>query len=303
MNRVLRYCGYYTTLWLFLFFFGKVLVWFIFGLYFFLPPYTFFGLLLFVFLPIALSENRLLGISAESNDDTDFPILGLTAVLLAVGSILYWDPTICRTYMEHDGVRSFEEFPFSDEAKFYGEKLKERCYEQGAIANFGGFYNTFNGWILAIVGGAVGVFFGMLAFTFLSGRLSRNSFSKNKTHKTSKGPRRAGANSASREVIGGDSDEDVDMFIFCLANVDDIISRNKISKGDYTTWFGRCADNYIKDYPAYATDYPKEEIIGKLNWAIEMIPTVYTGNSSDTGKKREVYLKKRIASIESQKIQ
>jgi len=97
-----------------------------------------------------------------------------------------------------------------------------------------------------------------------------------------------------REVVGSAQS---DMFLFCLENIEDIISKNHLSKGDYTTWFGRCADNYIESYARHSKKHKKDEVIDRLQWAIDLIPEVYTGKSIETGKKREAYLNERIETI------
>lgn len=97
-----------------------------------------------------------------------------------------------------------------------------------------------------------------------------------------------------REVVGSAQS---DMFLFCLKNVEDIISKNHLSKGDYTTWFGRCADNYIESYARHSKKHKKDEVIDRLQWAIDLIPEVYSGKSIETGKKREAYLNERIETI------
>lgn len=88
-----------------------------------------------------------------------------------------------------------------------------------------------------------------------------------------------------------------DMFLYCWKNIEDIIERSHLSKGDYTTWFGFLADNYIESFPQHKKKYPKEEVIKRLEWALELIPQVYTGKSVETGKKRETYLNVRIETI------
>ncbi len=103
-----------------------------------------------------------------------------------------------------------------------------------------------------------------------------------------------GIGKTGRDVVGSAQS---DMFLFCWQNVEDIIKRNHLSKGDYTTWFGRCADNYIEAYSQHSKKYSKEDVIQRIEWAIGLVPQVYTGKSLETGKKREKYLNERIETI------
>ena len=94
-------------------------------------------------------------------------------------------------------------------------------------------------------------------------------------------------------------DDDADMFIFCRANVLDIIEREHLSKGDYLTWFSRMSEEYLNNYSKYKDKYPKKEVIDQIQWALSHLSKVFTGKSASTGKKREEKLLTIIKKIES----
>lgn len=94
-------------------------------------------------------------------------------------------------------------------------------------------------------------------------------------------------------------DDDADMFIFCRANVLDIIEREHLSKGDYLDWFNRMGEIYSNDYSKYKDKYSKKEVIDQIQWALSHLSKVYTGKSASTGRKREEKLLTIIKKIES----
>ena len=81
-----------------------------------------------------------------------------------------------------------------------------------------------------------------------------------------------------------------------LLNVEDIIKKSHIMKGDYSKHFAGLAKQYIENGHQSITP---QQVIGYLEWAIKTIPKVYTGSSKQTGEKKIEQLKKNISKLES----
>ena len=92
---------------------------------------------------------------------------------------------------------------------------------------------------------------------------------------------------------------DTDDFKFRAKNVKDIVRRKVICKGDYTTWFGHFAKDYIKSYPKYVSFISKKRVIKYLNWGIEATEYVYAGKDKEAGIKRAKTLQKFIDQLEN----
>ena len=96
-----------------------------------------------------------------------------------------------------------------------------------------------------------------------------------------------------REIIDYDTDGDDGYhsdeldFIFRYINCVDIINKSHISKGDIGTFFILMGEGYIKFYEIYKEDYPKKDIIGIMQWALDKLDSIYsTASSKATGEKR-----------------
>ena len=104
--------------------------------------------------------------------------------------------------------------------------------------------------------------------------------------------------SSARDSVGWNY-ADTDDFKFRAKNVKDIVRRKVICKGDYTTWFGHFAKDYIKSYPKYVSFISKKRVIKYLNWGIEATEYVYAGKDKEAGIKRAKTLQKFIDQLEN----
>jgi len=312
--------GAYGATWFVIFLF-KFIGYFA-GVHLLVSPFSFlFSTIVFFVLCFILNKK----FNPHKEDATANIITGIALVpyFSIISTVLHWNGSYyCQSYFMKDG--SMWPHPNDSEAGTYTlaimNSYRKSCLED-PFNYFGGFEYTFNGWILILLLVVLGLAL-VLAIVLIFVTLKNSSLKeiiyelrhgttereveekKKKRTKNTKGIGKTGREivnwkGKATDVLKDGDFHGEDMFIFCRANVQDIIKREHLSKGDYLTWFGRLGEEYLDNYSKYKDKHPKKEVIDQINWALSHLLKVYTGKSASTGKKREEKLLTIIKRIES----
>jgi hypothetical protein len=312
--------GAYGATWFVIFFF-KFIGYFA-GVPLLVSPFSFL-LSTIVFFVLCFILNK--KFNPHKEDATANIITGIALVpyFLIISTVLHWNGSYyCQSFFIEKG--SVWPHPNEWEAGTLTLAImnshRKNCFED-PFNYFGGFEYTFNGWILilllVVLGLALVLAIVLIFFTLKDSSLKEIIYElrhgapeweveekKKKRVKITKGIGKTGRevvnwNGKATDILKDGNFHGEDRFIFCRANVQDIIKREHLSKGDYLTWFGRLGEEYLDSYSKYKDKYPKKEVIDQINWARSHILKVYTGKSASTGKKREEKLLALLKEIES----
>lgn len=251
---------------------------------------------------------RSLVVKISGSDDEDdefgnflrvFPsLVGVAPVLIILGSNLSWDSDyMCENYFEQKS----RVWAYDDELKYgdigtytqaYVNVEKEACYAN-PVGYFSPSINPTIETIGKIYGGFMAV--GLVGFIFMFGGSSLgNQVSEERTKPSGSSKKKVipGIGRDGRTVIqtGNPLSAGFDSTKYCVTNIDDIIARNHLRKGDYGDFFISGVNNYLADYPKSKKYASPIEMKVKLDWAIEKIPEVYKGKAEETGARRRAKL-------------
>jgi hypothetical protein len=276
-----------------------------------------------VFFVLCFVLNKKFNPQKEDATSNIISSIALVPYFLILSTVLHWHGSYyCQSYFMKDG--RMWPHPSDWEAGTYTlaimNSYRESCLED-PFNYFGGFEYTFNGWILilllvvlglALVGAIVLIFVTLkdsslkeIIYELRHGATEQEvEAKKKKKAKITRGLGKTGREvvnwkGKATDVLKDGDFHGEDMFIFCRANVLDIIEKEHLSKGDYLTWFGRMGEEYLDSYSKHKDKHPKNEVIDQINWALSHLSKVYTGKSVSTGKKREEKLFAIIKEIES----
>lgn len=236
------------------------------------------------------------------------------AGLLFAGTVLLttpmWDSEgFCDHQRESYDVaqsRTLEDiFKGRERTETYYSDVSEACKAEGGWE----FIGDFDNWradvllIFGILSGLavlgilllVGALVVLMLKDFFSDRFRRPKPAEVSHKKSPPKPKKKitpGIGNTGREIISWEGFKDGIGFDFYLANVDDIIEREHLSKGDYDDWFHRCAKEYLDTYPKNSGACTPSELAWKLSWAIGHIDKLYVGKSEPTGVKKKEKLEK-----------
>ena len=248
-----------------------------------------------VFTGIGIFVLSNMGEDEDSFMDNWFSYRAISMFAVVTLSSFYWDEQgFCDVQLEattvNVGPKSLEDvFKGKNRSETYVEKVSEDCMKAGAWE-----YTTDFG-IFGLVGASLFAipYLGMLGLGIVSISSERRTLSSSNSSSDKKVV--PGIGKTGRAILlqrGSDSD-----YTFYMRNVDDIIKRKHLSKGDYDTWFGRAASAYLSEFSKVRGQCSPAEMITKLEWAESYIAQVYAGKSADTGEKRRQMLQKHIEAL------
>lgn len=274
----------------------------------FLSIPAYFGTAIFVKVLI----DKVLGFDIDEDEDLGnilrvFPgMAGVAPVLIILGSNLAWDSDyMCENYFV-GGQGESKVWAYDDDLK-YGDvgtytqaymNIENKACSADPVEYFSSADRpTINPSIRSIgnvYGALIGA--GLLGFLFMFGGSSvGHQASEERTESRGAGNKKKvtpGIGRDGRTVIetGNPLSSGFDSTKYCITNINDIIERNHLRKGDYGDFFITGTSNYLHDYPKSKKHASVSEMKAKLDWAIEQIPEVYKGKAEETGARRRAKL-------------